>query len=798
MEKICVKTGRNIQVCVSKNVEAEITCAAEEFVKTVELLLGERPQISSCESDSTEESVKVILSLFDGLSSASKKALGENLKSFESDLKNTDGFAVCRAKNDFYILSHKASGVYYGAHDFLEKNTGVLWPRGADDYAVDFLPLGENGIEISVYDYAEKSPFVIRAWNMCGIGSEGKQHLDDGTAICFAKNKQSGTFHVVSESWKKHGLRGNGVVAGGVNNIDDLIDVHPEYFMTDIEGGPKHAIHESFINYYNQDVAKEVAKRFVEFLKDKDGDDIYELIMPDNPYFCMKKNGVELSAMPFTTDDGNTVLPTDENYKSTVYFNYMNRVVKEINKLRPNTYLMTFAYIYSEPVPATKIDEHLIVSLAPIMTNEKYSYIDESGANKKIENNIRLWSQVCETLCIYAYWNSFKGTIYTRPILRQIQEDLLWFEKLGVYGLTPEGKLDCSIVENMDARQKGSRVFFDMNEACTWVMNKLMWDPRLDIDELLTHYAKVVYKETAKEFLDYYYLIEQGFDSADSFVWYPTGGDVYILQFIVNAGIKDKVLELIHKALDKSTTPTVRSRWTSICEVLDREIKKYADFVKEDGSILQVKEGVDILSQEALDYKNNPDSIWNKTVPMKVLRDYSTMEFYDKKANFECRMLFDGKVWYIGYSIEDDQIQETIIDTNGHLRIVREDGSRVDSYAETYIGGNVFNQSVYYGYISGFQPKAGGQFYENDGSPKNKKVDGLKDYYFVKTASEKEKRYYFHVQAVPLTALRVTESDFKPYGSFVYYTDRYDRAGWMGFGLWSKQNFQAFEIKKED
>jgi hypothetical protein len=63
MEKICVKTGQNIQVCVSKNAEAEIACAAEEFVKTVELLLGERPQISFYESDGTEESVKVILSL---------------------------------------------------------------------------------------------------------------------------------------------------------------------------------------------------------------------------------------------------------------------------------------------------------------------------------------------------------------------------------------------------------------------------------------------------------------------------------------------------------------------------------------------------------------------------------------------------------------------------------------------------------------------------------------------------------------------------------------------------------------
>ena len=343
--------------------------------------------------------------------------------------------------------------------------------------------------------------------------------------------------------------------------------------------------------------------------------------MPDNPYFCVCEKGEKLSDKPFVTDDGVTVYPEDKNYKSTVYFNYMNRVARAVNRMRPNTEILTFAYLYSEAVPAVKTDENLIVSLAPIYTNEKYAYNDTRGGtgNEGIAKNIEGWAKVCKKLCVYTYWNSFQGTIYMRPILKQVKADLTWFKELGVYGLTPEGKVDCSLVDDMSAAQKNSRKFFDMNEACTYVMNRLMWNPTLDVDELLARYAKIVYKEVADEFLEYYYLIEQGFNSKDAYVWYPTGGDVYNLQFIVEAGLKDKVTSALERALAKAVTPTVKSRIESIYQTVKEQTDKYANFVREDGVITKTAASKEeILSQAAMDYKNNPMSVWNKATPLKV------------------------------------------------------------------------------------------------------------------------------------------------------------------------------------
>ena len=727
------------------------------------------------------------------------------LKNSEHELQKkaligSDGYAVLYDEGTVYVLSHTVDGVCYGAYGLLEDNLDIVWGRGAEDYAFDYLP---TQFVIKKFDYIKKSPFRYRVWNMCGHGSTDKGHYDSGTAACYARNKINGLFHEIDDSWKEYGITGFGVVAPKANNIDDLINDYPEYFMTDVDGTPKRSANaESFINYYNKDVAKVVAKRFVDFLNsgEADPDCIYNLIMPDNPYFCVCENGIKISDKPFVTDDGVTVYPSDKNYKSTVYFNYMNRVTSEINRLRPNTEVLTFAYLYSEAVPAVKTNENLIVSLAPIYTNEKYAYNDNRGGtgNEEIAKNIENWAKVCKKLCVYTYWNSFQGTIYMRPILKQIKADLLWFQKLGVYGLTPEGKLDCTLLNDMSDDQKNSRKFFDMNEACTFVINKLMWNPSLDEEELLARYAKIVYKEVANEFIEYYRLIEQGFNSKDAYVWYPTGGDVYNLQFVVEAGIKDKVIKVLEQAKEKAVTLTVKSRINSIYETVKAQIDKYADFVREDGYIVKTSASEEeILSQSAMDYRNNPDSVWNKATPMKVLRNYSTMEFYPKEADFECRMLVSGENLYVGYSVKDARVVKTDYDVNGNFRALKENGEQVISYAETYIGGNELNKSVYYGYIIGFCKQKGGNFYQNDGVPKNVGDKGLKDEYFVKLSSNLDERYLFHVQVIPITALGVAIEDFKPYGSFVYYNDGHGRAGWMGFGLWSKQNFQTLKITEE-
>ena len=785
-----IKNGKALMnIYVAKNADEVIIQAANGFAQGVESIAGIKPSIHIF-SELKEITNGVILTTF-GADDTLQRCFRDD---FEY-LAGSDGFAVREWGTNVYVFSHDVKGVYYGTYDLLEKNAEIIRCRGAKELAVECLR--SDTLAFDTVNYVEKSPFVVRAFQTCGQGSEGKDHLDDGTAEYLSVNKMNGTAHGYDPSWHKFALKGYAAKFDWRTPFNALAEKHPEYFMTDADGRPRVSARVSYLNYYNADAAKELARICAKQINESGDDCVYEWIMPDDPYFCMMEKGERLDKKPFTADDGVTVYPEDVNYKSTVYFNFMNRVMDELVRLAPQAELYTLAYIYSERVPATRIHDRLVVMIAPITTNEKYSYVDERNKdNEWIKNNIYEWTKKCKRVCLYTYWNSMKP-IYSRPLLNQVKENLLWFEKIGVYGIDVEGKLDCSDVPMRTKWQESARTFYALNEAFTYVLQRLIWNPHLDVHAELQKYCKIVYKEIAEEMYRYFTLLEKGWMENDALVWYSTGGDVYTLRFIIQAGIKDDVLNALRQAKERAKTPSVVHKIDTIYKVVSEQIKTYESFVKEEGYILDCPVSEEeILSERALDYENNPESVWNFATPMKVLRNYQTMEFFDKKADFECRMLCNEKNLYIGYKLRDDKIVGTHRNGAGVVIVDKEDGANFESYAETYIGGNALNQSTYYGYISGFRGELGiNDFYRNQGSPVHIPLPkGVQDVKYVHLSKTREKRYVFHVQVIPYEALDTTREDFSPYGSFVYLTDRYGRAGWMGYGLWSKQSFSTYKI----
>lgn len=789
-----IKNGQACgEIYISSTANKVIQNAADSFALSVKELCGAELSIHRFSENSLP--IKgVVFATFEEVNRVGFEFQEEKTRCKE------DGFFVKRYKDCIFVLAHREREVYYGAHDLLEKNAEVIYSRGTEGERFACIPTVDLRLEKT--DYTESSPFAIRTWNLCGIGSDGRDHSDLGTVRYLSENKTNGVSHCIENEWRDYGLKGCGVGIHGVANLDDLIEEHPEYFMVAPDGKPMpaHCGWESFLNYYNKGAALELAHRIINGLKTSNPEDVVIWIMPDNPYFCMVEDGKRLHEMPFCADDGTVVDPSHRSYKSTVYFNFLNRVIAEVNRVIPNTYLQVFAYTYSEEAPLIAVDEHLIVTLAPILTNERYSYVDtEHHDNAAIAENILRWSKKANHLALYTYWHSFQGTIYSRPILRTVQENLLWFEKLGVYQIEIEGKVDCSFQEDWQDSQQNARLFYDMNEFYVWAINKLLWNPREDLQSLTARYCRIVYKECASEMEQYFSLLQEGWEKQDGLVWYTTGGDVYYLQFVILAGIADRLQETLSAARDKAKTPTVKRKVDAICEAVFKEIEKYKNFVKESAEVTYspIKQE-ELLSSKQMNYVNNPESVWNKAKPLTVLRDYNTMEFYPKEAKFSCRMMYDDENLYIGYTTFDDSIEKTL-DSNGYVKIIRKDGKEAEIYAETYIGGNIFNQSVYYGYLSGWNGSTiKEEFYETRGSPIGIPVpEGVRDVKFIHLDVNPEKRYCFHVQVIPFTALNADKNTITPYGSFVYYSDRYGRAGWMGYGLWSKSNFSEFKLKEK-
>ncbi|MBQ3493258.1 MAG: DUF4838 domain-containing protein [Clostridia bacterium] len=712
-----------------------------------------------------------------------------------------DAYNVQTVESSVYVIGETSFGTYYGAHDLLEKNAQIVWCRGAEDLAVEYIK--SDSIKLEHSNYQDCSVFPIRCYNICGKGSVNRDHLDRGTAEYLGKNKINGIFHLLPEEWRKYGVYCPGKYMSAFNHFEEHLQEHPEYFMSSPQGEPMTKVRgcECVPNFYNKGVVEIIAQKIAQRLNENECDqDVLSWIMPDDPYFGTIENGIKLHEQPFTADDGTVVYPQQKNYKSTVYYNFMNRVMKRLNQIRPNSKLLILAYMYAEECPAIEVDERLTVVLCPILTNDKYSYITEQvNDNQAIRQNVLAWRKKTKNLGMYMYWQNFDAAHrYSRPSLSVMKEDLIWFKELNINQIVIESRIDCTFTENLTESQLNSRNGFTMNEAYQWCLQKLMWNPELDIDKLLDRFCKVVYKECAEEMREYFDILQEGWNKRYANVWYPTGCDVYYYQFVVLAGINKKLREIISKAKLKAVTKSVKLKIDFIYKTVSVELDKYENFVKEYANVVWV-DGEDLLSSSAMDFINNPLSAWNKAKPLTVLRNFQTMEFYPKDAKFSCRILYDRNNIYFGYSVYDDTVVRVEDAEDGQIKLFREDGSEVISYAETYIGGNHLNQDKYFGYISGWQRERGynGKYYENTGSAQEiPHFKGLKDVKFCKLSDKREERYYFHVQVIPIEGLESTLDTFMPYGSFVYYTNRYGRAGWMGYGLWSKANFSEFKLEE--
>lgn len=771
------------------------------IINAIELLLEDVKAVSGAVLPYEEIEAENLINYKGSVFFATFTQMPELKSLFEEEynqLLGTDGFAVKLYQEKIFIIAHNPQGVYFGAFDFLEKATPIIWSRSAKEMQRAFVP--SKDIVAKKCDYIEKPDFLTRGWNNCYIlpNTEDSQL---GTMICFSKNKINMKLGAYSETYTEYALKPFASVLSGVFCIDEEIPNHPDYFMVDFDGTPKtaHAGVESFINYYNPCVAEYMADRIIQKIRETSFALKYKEIyfpIPDNPHFQMIQNGVKLHELPFTTDDGNVVYPQEKNYKATVFYNYLNRVIQKIEKVYPDFTYSTLAYLYCEECPKTQIHKKLCVAICPINGDDHLPYADDtSSATQLMLDNVKAWRKMTDKVYLYNYWYSFKGNIYSRPLAKVVQKNLKLYRDLGIMHLCPEGRMDNGKVLRQDE-------FFDLNEMYYWQVNRLFWNADEDLEASTKRFCDIVYGNASEQMQTYFALIQKGWDESKGFVFYPTGGDVYIRKFIIEAGVADAVLESLRAALKQSITEIQRQKISSIYKVMKKQIEMYSKLENEEATAIYTKIGKErILSDEMLNITENPQSVWNKCIPLKIFKDYDTLEDYSKEAQLAVRMLYDDTHIYISFTVYDKDIVSQKVEYNevDNLPVVyRKEGQRLLSYVETYIGGNVLNMSRYYGFITGYVHElAQRNVYVNDGSPIciNEPKD-FQESFYVHWDENAEKRYYAHVQAIPFECLDVSIKDAKPYGSFVYFSDKYGRVGWKGNGLWNKEGFCPFQLKK--
>lgn len=379
--------------------------------------------------------------------SAHVDALGVKLD--KSKLGN-DGFVLKTVGDRLVIAGPGPRGSMYGVSDVLEK-LGVRWftPRvtlAPKKASIELPALDET--QVPAFEYRE--PFFTEA-------------RDRDFA---ARNRIVGNSPNLDES-----TGGTIRYTHFVHTFDAfvppaLFDKHPEYFP--LVNGKR-------INGYvqrcltNPDVLNLTIDAVKKSFRDNPTAIICSVSQNDVDKWC-------------TCDECNSIVNAHGGVQSAIYLWFANKVAEAIEPEFPDKLIDTLAYQFTEKPPTGIVPrKNVRVRLCPIFCCESHVYeTDDHPASKAFVANLSAWARISDTLYIWHYNTNFGHYLSPFPDFGQFPASIRMYQRSGVKGIFFQG--------DYSPGGGGSDA-----ELRSWVMAKLLWNPKADSDKLVTEWMQGVY-----------------------------------------------------------------------------------------------------------------------------------------------------------------------------------------------------------------------------------------------------------------------------------------------------------------
>ena len=461
-----------------------------------------------------------------------------------------DGFAIRTVGKDIYIIGNTSRGALNGAYDWIEENLGVLWVRADEELGLIYDEQPE--VTVSKTDYREKSPFQMRGW----IHSWGNTE----THKMWSRNKlnwdgQNAIFTCPVGGYIKSFLMGS-----------PLYDPEEtEYWNTDEEGNRLSPEESLQVNFYSEKAIEALAAACVVQLQNGwlcsfVGEEDVMGIPYSRPY----------DTQPFEYAPGQFVNPEDEDYVSTVFFTFINKIARKVKEEIPDGKVGTYAYQIAIIPPRCEIEDNVYIWLAPINEDMCFPLMSELAENKKMEleaarhywKYVPGWAGKSDHIEVYNYYGIGRAFHQvTLPVWERMQQDIQLYVEYGFEGVSSEGVGDGT--GTWDKVDGDDNLFpahcWNMNGMLWWIYSKLAWNPYEDVNALIQTYCERVYGDAASYMLEYYRLMKQGYDEAAptmkrSLFWY-THHSEYYKGYIRPTGIGHPIVDALNAAYDAASGP---------------------------------------------------------------------------------------------------------------------------------------------------------------------------------------------------------------------------------------------------
>lgn len=440
-------------ICLSRSASPSEKHAAEELRKFLTEISGAQLPIVSDEQARTNPLILV------GQSAATQRlkieALKENL--------GPEDFVLRTQGRQLVIAGGRQRGTLYGVYTFLEK-LGCRWftrevSRTPHLPTIEVPPLNE--VQRPAFEYRE--PYFTEAW-------------DKDWAV---RNKTNGHFQRLDES-----TGGKLQYYPFVHTFYQLIppekyfQSHPEYFSL-IEG--KRRIDRGQLCLTNPEVLHVAVKSVFDWIQKH----------PEATLFSVSQNDWEGWC---ECDNCRRVEQEEGGVHSGPILRFVNALAAEVEKRHPDKLIDTLAYWYSEnPPEKVRPRPNVRIRLCPIGVCEVHPY-EQCPRDAYFMKNLKAWSKITSQLYIWHYNTNFSHYLLPFPDFDELAADIPMYKRHGVVGLFLEGAYpEGGGAENAELR--------------SYVMAKLMWDPKVNVKNLIDEFHEAYYGKSSSQMREYFDLL---------------------------------------------------------------------------------------------------------------------------------------------------------------------------------------------------------------------------------------------------------------------------------------------------
>lgn len=359
-----------------------------------------------------------------------------------------DGFHIYTNKGNLYIVGGTGKGVVYAVYTFLEEYLNCRM------YTADVQIIPEKKV-LSIPPQIDNRQVPMLKHRHLG-------YRGSGVGEYALWNKLSPPIGAPESRW---GLFAESL--GLLLPADKYYKKHPEYYS--LYNGKRVP---SQLCLSNPEVLKLVVANLKEEMKNK----------PDAIYWSVSQN----DNVGYCHCDVCAAIDKEEGNPSGSIIRFVNQIAGQF----PDKMISTLAYTYSRGAPVkTKPADNVNIMFCNIECNRSCP-LESDSISASFRKDMTDWSKIAKNIFVWDYVIQFKNLVSPFPNLRTLQPNLDYFVKHNVTGIFEQGN-----------REVGG----EFSELRSYLLAKLMWNPSLNADSIITDFTNGYYGKGGiyiKEYID--------------------------------------------------------------------------------------------------------------------------------------------------------------------------------------------------------------------------------------------------------------------------------------------------------